>query len=216
MPAIRYKNKKGESVPSVTTVLKALGEGSEGLIYWAWKLGMEGKDYRAERQAAADIGTLGHLGIEADISGDPLDVDALDLSEEDKAKVKRCIRGWEEWKDQTRLIPVASELSLVSEEHQFGGTLDVATVYKRTGILDLKTGQGIYPSMLCQVAAYGHLWNEAHPDNPIEDYHILRVSKGDASFHHHHWHADSMEVPWYTFLRSMANFHSLKLLKKMV
>jgi hypothetical protein len=215
MPRIIYTNKDGDNVPSVTTVLKALGEGSEGLIWWAWNLGMQGKDYRAERQAAADIGTLGHLGVEADISGEEFDPDALDLSGEDKEMVRGCLQAWEDWKEQSHLSFIASELSLVSEDHQYGGTLDVATVYKRTGILDLKTGNGVYPSMLCQIAAYGNLWNEAHPDNPIEDYHLLRISK-DGSFHHHHWRATAMIVPWATFKRTMANYHSLKLLKKMV
>ena len=52
----KYPLKDGTDVPGASTIAK-IGEDSSGLIHWAWKLGMEGQDYRKVRDKAADIGT---------------------------------------------------------------------------------------------------------------------------------------------------------------
>ena len=46
------------------------------------------------------------------------------------------------------------------------------------------------------------LWNEQHPDDPIQEYHILRVGKQNASFEHRYWEADEswLETPVRTFM----------------
>ena len=54
----------GTRVPSVTTVLGRFKE-SGPLIHWAWGLGIQGKDYREERDKAADAGTLAHAAVAA-------------------------------------------------------------------------------------------------------------------------------------------------------
>ena len=50
----------GEKVPGVTTVLSRFKE-SGALMYWAWKQGTEGKDFRETKQAAADAVQLRYL-----------------------------------------------------------------------------------------------------------------------------------------------------------
>lgn len=68
MTATIYKDRSGKRVPSVTTILSRFKE-SGGLLHWAWNLGIEGKDYRAERDKAADSGTLVHEMIDRHFSG---------------------------------------------------------------------------------------------------------------------------------------------------
>jgi hypothetical protein len=42
--------------------------------------------------------------------------------------------------------------------------------------------------MLWQIAAYGVLWEEHHPDQPITGgYHLIRFSKESADFAHYHY-----------------------------
>ena len=72
---------------------------------------------------------------------------------------------------------------MVSERLRVGGTCDlVAMIGGRRTLLDLKTGKRLYPRELVQIAAYGMLWEELHPDAPIERYSLLRLGKEDAAF----------------------------------
>jgi hypothetical protein len=83
-------------------------------------------------------------------------------------------------------------MSLVSEIHRFGGTFDIGAVLGDMAMVDIKTSKGIYPvSMVPQIAAYGQLFNEHHPENPMKGYHIIRLGE-DGSFEHKYW----LDVGW--------------------
>jgi hypothetical protein len=90
----------GTSVPSVTTVIGRWKE-SGGLIHWAWKLGMEGRDYRDVRDSAASSGTIAHAMVDASIRGiefiPPKDVDESVLKKAAQAfarSLRRCFGTW--------------------------------------------------------------------------------------------------------------------------
>ena len=72
MPAVIYRSKDGVRVPSVTTINK-IGQPAEGLIAWAWQLGIDGLDYRQVRDDAAKAGEIGHRLVEAAIKQETLD-----------------------------------------------------------------------------------------------------------------------------------------------
>jgi len=193
MAARIYKLQDGTRVPSVTTVNK-IGQETGGLVHWAWKLGTEGKDYRSERDAAADAGTVGHALVEAAIKN----MDAPDLSgfpEDVRASGEMAFSAYRQWRSMTNLEILHAEVSLVSEKHRYGGTLDA--MIRSGGKLalgDWKTGR-VYPDHLFQVAAYGLLWNETHPDDPITGgYHLLRFSKETGDFSHSHFADLSAEL----------------------
>lgn len=209
-----YKNAAGKRVPSVTTILRNLGWNKDQLVAWANKEGLEGRKCYETASAAATVGTLAHLGIEADIKGEPYDVGALHLGDEDKERVRRCLQAWHDWRERNKVVMVGSEVALVSELWQFGGCLDVATVWEKPGLLDLKTGGGTYADHLIQVRAYGELWNESHPDQKIEEYHLLRVGKEDASWHHHCYPAEALSLAWEAFRHALALHRLEPVLKK--
>ena len=49
---------------------------------------------------------------------------------------------------------------------------------------DYKTTASLYPEHLIQVAAYAKLWDEHHPDQPIDGgFYILRFSRESGDFH---------------------------------
>ena len=54
-----YKLADGTKVPGVTTVIGKLKDAGP-LMYWAWQQGVEGKDFRETRDAAASAGTVVH------------------------------------------------------------------------------------------------------------------------------------------------------------
>ena len=78
MPANIYKNKAGERIPGVTTVIGSnLGWSKGGLMHWAWEQGINGLDYRETRDAAANTGTIAHKMVEYEIKGKKFDWPAM-------------------------------------------------------------------------------------------------------------------------------------------
>ncbi len=192
-PARRdYRTADGTRVPGVTTVISRF-KPSGGLIHWAWQLGTEGKDYRAQRDAAADSGTLAHAWIDDSIHGRESDFEPAGYSEAQIEAARRALEGFRRWSRGAQLVVVETELALVSEELRVGGTIDaLARVHGSLALLDWKTSNRIYADYLVQIAAYAHLLREVRGIK-VEELHLVRLSKGNASFHHHSWSAESLE-----------------------
>lgn len=186
MPTARlgYFTKDGARVPSVTTILSRFKDAG-GLIHWAWEMGKAGKDYREERDKAADAGTLAHAAVEAWLHGQPT---LFEGQPEVVAKAQKAFGAFLEWADQTQLKVTHTEIPLVSEKYRFGGTFDAILVKGRRSMGDWKTSGRVYGEYLAQVAAYGILWEENFPDEPIDGgYHLLRFDKEYGDFHAHWW-----------------------------
>jgi len=199
-PAGGYRLKDGTRVPGVTTVTGRFKE-SGGLIHWAWDLGMNGIDYRQARDAAADAGTLGHDMIEAHILGnDPYKVEGPeDLLE----KARQAYQAFKLWLEQTSLSITKTETPLVSEEFRFGGTPDAwgETSDGEVVLLDWKTSNRIYPEYLIQLACYARLLEENNVVNgKVASFHLLRVGKEFADFHHHSWPRPALAPAWRAFV----------------
>jgi hypothetical protein len=164
-------------------------------MYWSWDCGRKGLDYRKVRDAAADAGTIAHEMVECDIRGKEFKADgyAPELLE----PARRAYGAYCEWKRQTQLQPVETELALVSRKYRYGGTLDTMLVQGALSLGDWKTSNAIYQDYLLQLAAYRNLWEENHPDRPITGgFHLLRFSKvGD--FAHHWW--SELDDAWEAF-----------------
>ena len=207
----------GEKVPGVTTVLSRFKE-SGALMYWAWKQGTEGKDFRETKQAAADAGTLAHDMVEHDIYGQPFDLAGYDEATIQKAQ--GAYNAYKEWKQQTNLTIAEAEVPLLSRIHRFGGTLDAIFVHGRLALGDWKTSNGVYADYLLQLGAYQLLWEENFPNRPIEGgFHLLRFSKQQdpsdpISFAHHYW--SQLDVAKEQFLHLLAAFKLDKRIKSLV
>lgn len=179
-----YYLKDGTRVPSVTTILSRFKE-SGGIIHWAWKLGMEGKDYKEVRDAAADAGTLAHDAAEAWVRGESF---TWEPDNEIHKKAYVAYTAFLEWARQTNLTVDKTEIPLVSEKYRFGGTFDALMVNGKRIMADYKTSNNTYGDYLAQVAAYGILWEENFPDQPIDGgYYLLRFDKEFGDLHTHWW-----------------------------
>lgn len=180
MPTHRYEI-DGDKIPSVTRIIGLCGENKRPLIHAAWKLGMEGKNYREVWGAAADAGTAAHALAEAHM----LKRDMPSLAQLPEEVQKGALDRFENlklWLGQNHYEPVATEIAMISRNNRFGGTIDnVGLINGRPALVDLKS-RTLYKDQIIQVAAYTHLWDENHPDMPIETVHILGMSEG---FHHH-------------------------------
>jgi hypothetical protein len=238
-----YRNANGDKLPSVTTILSRFKEAG-GLIHWAWQLGMEGKDYRQVRDAAADAGTIANLMVEADIRGYRQPqipvmpsfpvfemnsdkewinnlthyIEDYKKWEEEKDKWEKATKAFEaykEWKSQTQLVSEYTEVSLTCECHQTGGTLDTILVQNKRSMGDWKSSNAIYLEYLIQLAAYKHLWEVNRPDEPIEGgFHLLRFSKDNCDFTHHYW--ANLDEAWTAFEHMRELYELTKKLKKRI
>ena len=207
----------GKRIPGVTTIISRL-KPAGGLIHWAWEQGRDGKDYRETRDAAANAGTIAHDMVEADIYGATFD--STQHKPELIERAAGAFKAYQEWKAQTQLQVAEAEVSLISKQYRFGGTLDALFVRGRLALGDWKTSNSIYADYLIQLGAYQILWEENHPDDPIVGgFHLLRFSKQEhpddpISFAHHYW--ENLDLAKKQFLLYREAFDYDKRLAKLV
>jgi hypothetical protein len=172
-----YKNSAGDRVPGVTTVLGILAK--PALMRWAWQMGKDGKELDAVRQGAADIGTVAHALCEAHLRG--MELDASNITPEALNKAETGFLRFLDFWDKEGLTVVRTELAMVSERMQVGGTMDVLAKRQdgRLVVVDLKTSKGIYDEMLVQVATYAAIYEEGSQQK-VDDVYIVRIGKEDA------------------------------------
>jgi hypothetical protein len=186
----KYYNKAGDVVPGTTTVIKILDK--PALLPWVAKMTREGKDWTKVRDSAGDVGTLSHYLIECDIKGIPVDKTYIgDFGQNQIDLAESCYLAFLEWKKGFGdFTLICSEKELVSEQYQYGGTIDYVLLKTFPGgeqsviMIDFKTGSGIYEEHLIQAGAYENLWNENanQPENKISEKYILRLGKEDGAF----------------------------------
>ena len=188
MPTQEYRNTKGVRIPGNTSIISQnLGWSKGPLMYWSWKEGKEGRDFRQTRDSAADAGTLCHAMIEHDIKNLP-SVDTSKYAPELIEKAETGFLNYLEWKQGVRLVLKTMEVPLISEVHQYGTTVDVvADANGKTCFVECKTSNDIYTDFLIQLAAQKAAWDENYPDDPIRGCHILKVHKENASFAHYYF-----------------------------
>lgn len=196
----------GQRVPSVTTILSRFKE-SGALMYWAWDIGRQGKDYRAERDKAADAGTCAHDMVECFIRG--MAFDDTKYPGEILAPAQNAFCAFQRWATQSNLKPHQTEVGLTSKRYRFGGTLDAVTLGDELHLLDWKTSNAVYPDYLLQLAAYGQLWNENNPDNPIRGYELVRFSKVEGDFAHYSFVSLTRELQQFLLLRKAYELDAL-------
>lgn len=204
MAAKIYKDAAGKRLPSVTTILSRFKD-SGALLYWANTQGLEGKTLDQARIPAATAGTMAHSMVEAHLNKQPLpelsgDADVI-------AKAKRAFDAFLTWSEMSRLEIRHTEVSLVSDVHKFGGTLDAIGIINGgngLALIDWKTSNGVYSDYLYQMAAYRLLWEEAYPEHPITGgFHLCRFSKEDGDYAHHHFPSLDEEAETFLIMRRL-------------
>jgi hypothetical protein len=204
-PKQGYRLADGTRVPGVTTICNRFKDAG-GLIRWAYNCGCEGIDMDAARDRAADAGTLAHAMIDAFIRNqayiEPIDLHQ-EVAEETRAKAKHAFEQFRDWWEQSMVVIDTTETPLVSEKHRFGGTRDAgARVNGKRLLLDWKTSNGVYAEFIMQLGGYALLWEEHHPEDPLEGAQLLRFSKEEAGFTAHSWGPSVLETGKRAFLKA--------------
>lgn len=214
MPTPRegYFTADGTRVPGVTTVIGQIGWNKGQLMWWAWNEGKEGRNFRDTSQKAADVGTIAHAMVEAELHGEPFDPSPFDPSLVPLALPS--LEAFKKWADQVELKVVATEQQLVSEDYGFGGTPDaIGVVSGDLHLLDFKTSKAVYADYLLQLAAYKRLWNENRPERLLADgAFLLRIGK-DGGFAYHFYTQQTLDRAWDAFVHALGLYRLHKVLK---
>jgi len=204
-----YKTADGKRVPSVTTILNVLNK--PALMHWAWQMGCEGKDYKKERDAKADIGT----GIHDMILCHHRNASPI-LSDYTKDQVDQIENGflkylaWEKEHPIEEVVTV--EQPMVSEIFKFGGTADLIAKSNGSVILvDYKSGKAIYPEMAYQLAAYIKLAEGL--GHKIDNARILRVGRDESEGFEEKVYTN-LDKQWKLFMNCLNIYNLQKEMKK--
>jgi len=212
-----YYAEDGKRVVGVTTVLNNVSK--NGLIHWAWELGIDGVDYNAYRDEMADIGKLSHkFCLEPFVDPDEFEKPVLsDYSPFVIKMAKSGLRSWRKWiKQNPTFTTLFAERGLVSEQYRFGGRPDwYGTIDRTPGkhtriILDLKFQPKVYEESFFQTAAYAQLCVEN--GFPVDQIVILRMDRVGAANY------DEIVInDWSIYLDcflSLLNFHEMRKLSR--
>ena len=222
-PHQTYHLADGTKVPGGSTICK-IGDDAGALIHWAWNLGREGKDYRKERDKAADIGTIAHFLIECMLNEQVADLSDYSQVDIDKALV--CYNKFHDWWEEQHLEKVATEIQLVNEAYRYGGTIDLIAK-KPNGdhvLLDFKTSKKISDSYWRQVSGYAQLWNINNLENiqldnggskftkHITSHAIVRIGKADEGDFEVVW-KDDLSKEWFVFQKQVDLYWAMQAAK---
>ena len=181
-------------------------------------MGCDGKDYRAERDAAASVGTDVHNRIDRFLRlGVPSESQMLDP--DDISKSDRAWDAWRSWWDERGLWMVSTEEALVDEDLLFAGTYDglAQDDAGRYVLMDWKTSSGIYAEALAQGAAYVRLV-ERHKQIKISRVEIVNCTKSGELATVGYDIVGSIEetAPWRSFRAALDLYHTDAALKEML
>jgi len=170
-----YKTKKGKRVPGVTTITGVMDK--PALKYWANTIGLQGIEVKSYVDELAEIGTLAHYMIGCHCKDTKPNLDDYSKNQIDLAE--NSYIKWMEWQEQTGFIPTKNELQLVSEEHLFGGTIDlIGTIKDKVVLVDIKTSKGVYGEHKTQVAGGYKILTDENGFN-VEEVIITRVGRNE-------------------------------------
>lgn len=179
-PKEKYVLADDSIVPGTTTVENELGWNKNILVGWANRLGLQGIESRKYVDDKADIGTLAHAFVLAELKGEQ--PDTADYTANQIRQAKHCLESYQQWKSPKKIEPILVETRLVSETYRYGGTADFyGKIDGVLTLLDYKTGKGIWPEFAIQVAAYRQLLREHGRE--VNEVRILSIPRSeDESF----------------------------------
>lgn len=189
-----------EAITLVESVLKGWGGSAstrQSLQSFIRSKPLQRADYRRVGNKAAEAGTIAHNLVDLWIHSDPQTQKNLATqTPEDIAVVTKCdlleatqalsaFSAFIEWESTNEFQLLETEVSLVSEKYNYGGTLDCLGYISGSKfiLLDWKTSKRLYAEYIVQLSAYGNLWNE-NWEPSVNEYHLVRFDKQTAAYHH--------------------------------
>lgn len=200
----RYKTSEGIPCVGVTTVLGVMNK--PALVGWANKLGLDGYDVNKWVDSLAEIGTLIHYLVECNLKGKEPELGDYTANQINTAK--EAFKKWEAWRANNKVELIDSEMQVVSDSLQVGGTCDVyAKVNGRLTVLDIKTSKGCYSEQRTQVVAYAKLLEEN--GKKVDDCRIIRIGRSENEGFDDIL-IGALQLHWHRFLACLALYKANK------
>ena len=157
-------------VPSVTWICNSY---PKGIAFYKWLAEKGWDESQAIKNAAGEKGSKVHLAVKALLDGETVKMESeffnesLGRPEQLSLEEYDCIMSFCDWYAEAKPAIIATEFVVWNEEYRYAGMVDLTCVVsndyakkeKLSGvnfIIDLKTGQHIWPSHELQVSAYSH------------------------------------------------------------
>lgn len=154
----------GRPVPSVTTILRAVGVSAD-----------------FEHVAAATLEFSRQLGSAVHVDCHAFDDDDLELATVD-LRVLPYLQAWTQFREATGLVPIARERRVYHPVYDYCGTLD--GIFTGPGgqqvLIDVKTGDPEDAGAQFQTAAYQAAYVAEHPDARIDERWSVQLVPGRA------------------------------------
>lgn len=107
-----------------------------------------GRQHTIKKEEAGQAGTMVHAWAENYIKG-------RKPKKPKNPQLLNGVKAFLNWVEAHKVKFIASEKKIYSRLFHYAGTLDaIGTIDGKLALIDFKTGSGLYPEMLLQVAAY--------------------------------------------------------------
>ena len=154
-----YRNSKGVPVPSVSDVIEVMAK--RPLVQWANRIGRDGYSLKEYVDPLANIGTLAHRMILADLNDMNPDAFYYAYDRDTIDKAENSFISYLEWKKGKDIRPMFTEQPFVSDALGCGGCIDfLGHIDGLLSHMDFKTG-GLYYNHWVQSAGYSGLLADA-------------------------------------------------------
>lgn len=198
-----YFNSKGVEVPSVTNIIKIINDG-DFLIYWANNLGLDGIKYWEASSYYSGVGTLTHSLIESKLTGEKK-YNLKKYSDEQLRDASRAFKAFKKWKSFNVVKYKKLEEELVSDEFDFGGTIDFyGSINGKMTVLDFKTSSDFSIKMFFQLA--GYVIMEEEYGRKVDQVGILKLSRDDATYDEKYISRENLE-PFIEFFKKILKIY---------
>ena len=146
----RIEDGSSKPLKSVTALCSRVdGGNSDGLVDWAWKLGVQGIDWKAERDQKGAIGTSVHAALEALAQGAIPEIEDFD---EDAQGYIKAICSW--WLD-AQPEPIDQEFIVAHPTMDYAGRVDqLLEIDGEKWLIDLKTSKSLSLKFHIQLGLY--------------------------------------------------------------
>ena len=195
---------KGKVVPGATTVIDTqLGWNKRPLMAWTRKEALLGNDPKKVLTEAGDVGTAVHLMIEAYIrgciTGTYKEPDLGDFTPNQLDMARMAYKGFQDWDRQHELEYIGSEVKIVHQKLEYGGTIDIlARQNGKLWLIDPKSSKGIFPEYMIQVVAYAEAFEHANNEK-VDQIVLLHLNKKNGEFSPLRLSRQRREAAWKVF-----------------
>lgn len=145
-------------IPSVTWIS---GHYPKGIAFYKWLADKGWDEAEAIKSAAGDKGSKVHKAIEWWLKGNEVRIDSkfqnptTEQVEELTLDEYNCVKSFTDWWIENKPELLKTEIVVVSEKYGYAGTLDlIVKINGEVWIVDIKTGQSVWPEYELQLSAY--------------------------------------------------------------